>query len=1018
MTSLHIISIISIAYALLSNHAESWTPKRSNLQRSASLAYNFSRGSSSNEIPPEKKKKELVLLIDVDNTLYSEIELTSINSSNAHLSPWQRGIESQIIRNTHLFGRKYFNLTSHQCDELYRIHGSTIEGIRQMIPDKDDVKDVLSRFYKEVYDPIDFLCLFSSQGGDGYRSGYDHGSALQKRRELADFLKAICKKHSVYLCSNSPTAHIYRVMNGMGLCGAHFAGILAPDSVEQKTLPFPTKSSPFQYYASILERHPLEHNNIVLLDDSINNIRAAESMGIRGIQIGDGTVRDFARTLEEGLAEALGHILPAAPNGKPSDNDMYTFSDVAYLQAKNKVDYESIDPAVWLCLAKELSIRLQQKRDANIKVADLGAGMLSMLELVLYGGGSGVRAKESLVALIHARMSSRQKIYDDPRTLTTHLEYYAYETNASLLESCKIRLELLGFEEHATKDETLFRRLISLETTKQTDDEFHSAINVDVTIHLRSIDFNHDPNPPTDLDLIIGCCFADLFDPYHLTQSLMRLAINPTTNPAPLAYFPITFTGTTQFSPSHPAAGTCPSDTLAFQLYSESLQRHGHNLDPSRIIESIQNYGGVLIAHGQSKWIIDPEKDAYLWNTMLYFFGISAGSEMLKTGFDSNGWVKRSLAIKRKIIASNVDLLFGLAGKTNVQTSDITAAATKQESSYTSSIEEIQFIAPYNVTTIRKESHLGENQVEIEALCSLISSGTELKIFKGMFESAALDVNIKGMKDESMEYPLSYGYSLVGRVVACGSGVTDSNEILGRLVFVFSPHSSRVVTDRDAIQVIPDGIEAEDAIFMPSVETALSLVHDANVRVGENVAVYGQGLIGLLVTAILSMQITNGGSSQFGSVTTFDTLDDRLAVSSMMGATSALHPSNASVAGSFDVSIEVSGNPRALQSAIDNTSDNGRVIVGSWYGNSDVSLKLGIDFHRSHKTIQTSQVSNIPCGLSGLWSKERRFALTWNLVKTIRPSRLISKRLGLDDAQKAYELLDRGQEIAVCFKYT
>ncbi len=92
-----------------------------------------------------------------------------------------------------------------------------------------------------------------------------------------------------------------------------------------------------------------------------------------------------------------------------------------------------------------------------------------------------------------------------------------------------------------------------------------------------------------------------------------------------------------------------------------------------------------------------------------------------------------------------------------------------------------------------------------------------------------------------MEYPLTYGYSLVGRVVACGSNVDDVESLMGRLVFTFSPHSSRVLVDRDAIQLVPDGISAEDAVFFPSIETALSLVHDANVRMGENVAVFGQG---------------------------------------------------------------------------------------------------------------------------------------------------------------------------------
>lgn len=278
---------------------------------------------------------------------------------------------------------------------------------------------------------------------------------------------------------------------------------------------------------------------------------------------------------------------------------------------------------------------------------------------------------------------------------------------------------------------------------------------------------------------------------------------------------------------------------------------------------------------------------------------------------------------------------------------------------------------------------------------------------------------LKEMSDKSMKYPLAYGYSLVGRVVACGSNVKDAEALMGRHVFTFSPHSSRVVADRDAIQIVPDGISAEDAVFFPSIETALSLVHDANVRMGENVAVYGQGLIGLLVTSILSMQfpLLTSLSDCFGSITVFDALDDRLSVSRSLGASSALKPDLAAAAGPFDCSIEVSGNPRALQSAIDHTSNNGRIVVGSWYGNTEVALKLGIDFHRSNKAIVASQVSTISPTLSGLWNKERRFSYTWALVKSLCPSRLITKRVTLIEAQQAYELLDKGHELVICFKY-
>ena len=73
-------------------------------------------------------------------------------------------------------------------------------------------------------------------------------------------------------------------------------------------------------------------------------------------------------------------------------------------------------------------------------------------------------------------------------------------------------------------------------------------------------------------------------------------------------------------------------------------------------------------------------------------------------------------------------------------------------------------------------THLGPNQVEIQAIRSLISSGTELKIFKGLFDDAALDVTINGMVNERMAFPLAYGYSLVGRVTRCGTKVADSHD--------------------------------------------------------------------------------------------------------------------------------------------------------------------------------------------------------------------------------------------------
>jgi NADPH:quinone reductase-like Zn-dependent oxidoreductase len=533
-----------------------------------------------------------------------------------------------------------------------------------------------------------------------------------------------------------------------------------------------------------------------------------------------------------------------------------------------------------------------------------------------------------------------------------------------------------------------------------------------------------------------------------------------------LLYFPITFTGITTVYPSQPFATTTtmvetasrdsnenstvhdtdtaansgqqmppavqyiPSDTLAFNYYAAALSDvHHHHLNVDDLVSTVQDYGGTCLQKGTSDWIIDPNLHPYLWETMLYFFGTTAAPQLQADGWYARGWIHRLRHYRPSIRASNLDLLFRIPhlgrwtfdqaiSRYDDNSCDSTAAAALSDSRY----QEILFTGPRQVSCIEKEtvSELLPNQIRIQSEYSLISSGTELKIFQGNFDhDAILDTTLQDFQKERMTYPLSYGYSLVGRVIECGSDVVDASYILGRRVFTFSPHASQVLTDRVNVHIVPEDVDAIDAIFMPSVETALSLVQEARPMIGENVAVYGQGMIGLLITALLrNDEVVRSSFGRFGTISTFDTMPDRLAVSASMGASQALLPSEAKLAGPFDVVIEVSGNCNALQMAIDSTRDGGRIIVGSWYGRDDVKLKLGVDFHRSHKAIKASQVSEIPAELSKTWSKERRFALTWALLKSIRPSQLITLRTKLNNTQAAYSALENGTELAVVFEYT
>lgn len=135
---------------------------------------------------------------------------------------------------------------------------------------------------------------------------------------------------------------------------------------------------------------------------------------------------------------------------------------------------------------------------------------------------------------------------------------------------------------------------------------------------------------------------------------------------------------------------------------------------------------------------------------------------------------------------------------------------------------------------------LASDEICVRCESSLISSGTEMKIFGGNFEAGEpIDLTIESMKDATLSYPMRYGYCFAGTVVAAGSSPA-STSLLHKRVFCFAPHGEYAVVNANDIHVIPQDVSSADAVYLPSVETALSLVQDAHPVLGDNVAVVGQ----------------------------------------------------------------------------------------------------------------------------------------------------------------------------------
>jgi 2-desacetyl-2-hydroxyethyl bacteriochlorophyllide A dehydrogenase len=326
------------------------------------------------------------------------------------------------------------------------------------------------------------------------------------------------------------------------------------------------------------------------------------------------------------------------------------------------------------------------------------------------------------------------------------------------------------------------------------------------------------------------------------------------------------------------------------------------------------------------------------------------------------------------------------------------------------------FIAPFKVE-VRTETlpEPKDGEVVVETLLSAISPGTEMLIYRGQFPSdSVVDTSIPVLAGD-FQYPLKYGYSTVGRVIDLGSNV--SHDWQDQLVFAFQPHQTYFIAPPDTLIRVPEAVSADDAVFLPNVETAVSFVLDAQPLIGEKVVVFGQGIVGLLTTALLSI-------FPLGTLVTVDPMPNRREASRTVGAEASLDPdsrgffeiltshlnSHVSSYSGADLTFELSGNPHALDQAIAITGFNGRVIIGSWYGQKHTELNLGGAFHRSRIKLISSQVSTMTPELSGRWTKARRMNVAWEILKQVRPSRFITHRLPVSDASKAYSLIDQHPE--------
>ena len=736
---------------MASNGSRARRPSGFMIGAALAISLPFVAGKSpTNEICLESSTSSgKILVLDVDNTLYRDNDILQLNAKG-HFG---HGIEQQIVQNIHAFCLQHLEMTKEEADQLHHQYGSTIEGLRHNPTQNGFVS--MKHFYNTVYhgERMDYsalLKLHQPTSSGGLTTGYSH-SANSQMSELRNLLEQIGSPTGsldnplrLYLASNSPSWHVRKVVQALGLMSVKWRGLATPDaditgpraenSHSNDSNSYPTKVSPSVFYQGILgHQKRTKDTKAILIDDSKTNIRVLPTSQWNGIRVSQ------ENSLAVALLQALGIIntytaLSSESSTSQEDCDVpYEFSQVRYLQTKNVVDAAAIDRPVWHALATELRKSMilsesnlentagSEKTTSELQIVDVGAGLLSMLKLILEGSRNSANSVPlpSLLRLIIDKNDSTAKASPMFQTV----RYFAYEPNRDLQAQCIKVLQDLGFERernnYGDQDEFIF-------VSSLRNDEDYQVI-----VHLRLFDYNADdkdsshPESATTMlrpcpHLIVGCCFADLMDPYQFVPSLIHRFLSETTSRQQedcLCYFPITFQGVTQFVPPQPfevspTGRNIPSDTVAFALYSQALEKMGHSLDPHRLVQAMEAFGSTEVANASSDWDIHPILHPFLWQTMMYFFERTATPELLKKGWDAAGWLSRARRQQSpKILVSNRDLLFRMPrlGFAKIAHERATTVEAPRQETLT---EEIEFTAPFEVSTKKKaERDLNPNQI-------------------------------------------------------------------------------------------------------------------------------------------------------------------------------------------------------------------------------------------------------------------------------------------------------------------
>jgi len=269
-----------------------------------------------------------------------------------------------------------------------------------------------------------------------------------------------------------------------------------------------------------------------------------------------------------------------------------------------------------------------------------------------------------------------------------------------------------------------------------------------------------------------------------------------------------------------------------------------------------------------------------------------------------------------------------------------------------------------------------EGFVEVKTLFTGISRGTERLVYQGQVPIEQHGSMRAPFQEGEFNFPVKYGYCAVGEV--------QNTERKGERVFALFPHQMSFAIPTQAALTLPSDVPSERAVLAANMETALNIVWDAGIGIGDRVVVVGCGVVGLLV-GYLAARIPGT------DVIAVDIDTSRDSIAKQLGCTFAT-PDTVSqfIDDDADVLINASANAAGLSLAISLAGTEATIVEASWYGSEPTEVPLGGGFHQRRLQIKSSQVGRLPTKQAARWSFQRRLAKALSLLADPTLDRLIS----------------------------